>query len=516
MTYISFNFPMLTIVLSMMCAAATSAVHSKRAARIISLSLLAVVVVLTAFTLRDVLAFGDTVTYKMGQASAPWGNELRFGPMELGMSLAFSCVLLLTIFGGQKYFELDISDHKTNLYYVMVDLTQAALLALAYTNDVFTAFVFVEICTIASAGLLMSKRIGRTTLASVRYLIFSLVGSGLFLMGVVLLYGVTGHLLMPYLRPAVESLWATGQYRLPLVVIITLISMGLSIKSGLWPFHLWMPDTYSYTSPGSSGVLSGLISKIYILLLIKFIYQVIGPDVYYASGVGNILFLLGLAGMFFGSVSAIRENDVRRMLAFSSAAQIGYIFMGIGLSPVLGIAAALFHMLAHALTKPLLFLSAADLAEAGGGVTFEKLQNTAYRVPLAGLGFLAGSLSMVGIPFFIGFIAKVQLASAAVLSGWMMLPALVMLAVSTILNTMYFLRTVLRIYSPKPVPPEHGPAREAGLPPMLPEPVEKIKAHPCFAVSAVLFIVGNIALGVCAQPIITLLQQGLALLGGAA
>ncbi len=516
MTHVSFNFPMLTIVFALMCAAATSAIHSKRVSRTVSLVLLAVVAAMTICTLRDVLAVGGTVTYKMGKASAPWGNELRFGPMELGMSLFFTLVMLLTVFAGRKYYDRDISDHKANLYYVMVDLTQAAMLALAYTNDVFTAFVFVEICTIASAGLLMSKRIGRTTLASVRYLIFSLVGSGLFLIGVVLLYGVTGHLLMPFIRPAVEQLWAAGTYRIPLIVVIALVSMGLAVKSGLWPFHLWMPDTYSYTTPASSGVLSGLISKIYILLLIKFIYQVIGPEVYYASGVGNILFLLGLAGMFFGSVSAIRENDIRRMLAFSSAAQIGYIYMGIGLSPALGVAAALFHILAHALTKPLLFLSAADLAEAGGGVTFADLQNTAYRVPLAGFGFLVGSLSMVGIPLFMGFIAKVQLASAAVGSGWRMLPALIMLAVSTILNTMYFLRTVLRIYSPHPVAPEHGPAREAGLPPMLPDPVERIAPDRCFVVSAVVFIAGNVALGVCAQPLITLLQQGLALLGGAA
>ena len=513
MTSFSINFPMITIVLSLMCAVISSMLPGK-IARWISLCLCTVVTVLSACILSFTATGNEAITYVMGQFPAPWGNEIRFGIYEPLISTAFSLILLLCVIGGKKYFDRDIDGHKLNLYYVMVDLTQAAMLALAYTNDIFTAFVFVEICTIASSGLLMIKRIGRTTLASIRYLIFSLAGSSLFLIGVVLLYGVTGHLLMPYVKAAVAVLWQTGQYRLPLIVIITLISMGLAIKSGLWPFHFWMPDTYSYTTPGSSGILSGLISKVYIFLLIKFIFGVIGTDVYYASGVQNLLFLFGLAGMLFGSLRAMRENHIMRMLAFSSAAQIGYIYMGIGLSPTLGVAAAVFHILTHALTKPMLFFSAADLSDAvGGSKRFADLQNSAYRCPAAGAAFLIGSLSMVGIPLFMGFIAKYQLAEAALSgTGWKMIPALIMLAVSTILNTMYLLRTGLRIYSPPTEPEEHGPAACMGEPPMRPEKVARLAPNPRFAATALIFSALNICIGVWAQPLINLLTSGLGLL----
>ena len=276
----------------------------------------------------------------------------------------------------------------------MVDLVLAALLALLYTNDLFTGYVFIEICTIASCGILMIRQIGRTTLAAVRYMIFSLIGSGLFLIGVVFLYAQTGHLLMPNLKTAVAALWASGQYRTPLLTAICLITLGLCIKSGLFPFHFWMPDTYGYSTPCSAGILSGLVSKGYIFLLIKIIFDVFGTEVFYASGMQTVLYVFGVAGMVFGSISAMRENDIFRMIAYSSAAQIGYIYMGIGLSPELGTAAALFHILTHAITKPALFLSASRLSEASGGrKRFKALQGAAHRNPCAGAAFSPSAVS---------------------------------------------------------------------------------------------------------------------------
>ena len=508
-----YNFPMVSIVLSLVCAVVSSVLRG-RAARTLSLFLCTAVAVLSACTLGYTVSCGEELTYVMGQFPAPWGNEIRFGIVEPLICLSFSIVLLLCIVGGKKQLHNDIDAGKANLYYVMIDLVQAALLALSYTNDIFTAFVFVEICTISSSGLLMIRGLGRTTLASIRYLVFSLVGSGLFLIGCVLIYGVTGHLLMPFVKEQIAALWTSGQYRLPLLMIIGLITMGLAVKSGMWPFHFWMPDTYSYTTPASSGILSGLISKIYILLLLRFVFCVFGTDVFYATGIASVLFLCGLAGMLFGSLRAIRENHIMRMLAFSSAAQIGYIYMGIGLSPALGVAAAVLHILCHAVTKPPLFLAAAELKEAAGGsARFADLQGAAYRAPMSAAVFLVGSLSMVGIPFFFGFITKFRFAAASVAGGgWMMLPALVMLAVSTVLNTMYLLRTVLRIFSTKLEPEEHGPAREAGEPPMAPEPTPHLHSGACFAGAAGAFCVLNVVLGVCTQPLWELLVRGLQLL----
>ena len=445
------NFPLFSIILSLLCAVITSILRG-RAARGLTIFLTSAVAAMNLSLLIYTTSLGTATTYMMGHFPAPWGNEIRFGVLEPLMTLILGSVVLLCVLGGGRYILRDIDENKRASYYTMIDLVQAAILALSYTNDLFTGYVFIEICTLSSCGILIIRGIGRTTLAAMRYMIFNLLGSGLFLFGVIILYDITGHLLMPNIKESVAALAATGEYKLPLTVTIALMSIGLSIKSGLFPFHFWMPDTYGYSTPTSSGILSGVISKIYIFFLIKVISSVIGVDVFYESGVNNILFLFGLCGMIVGSISAIRENDINRMTAYSSASQIGYIYMGIGLSPELGLLAAVYQIIAHALTKPGLFLSAARLVEVSGNSRkFVDLQGSARRNKLAGVAFTVGALSMVGLPCFMGFIVKFLFADAAAsYAGIKMLPALIALAVSTVLNTVYFLRTVIRIYTPNP------------------------------------------------------------------
>ncbi len=158
-------------------------------------------------------------------------------------------------------------------------------------------------------------------------MIMSQLGSGLFLIGLSMLYDVTGHLLMSPAKAAVAAIEAAGSYEIPMLVILAVISVGLAIKSGLYPFHYWIPDTYGYATPTASAVLSGLVSKGYIFLLIKIFYRVLGRENVVASRIVNVLFVFGLAGMLMGSLHAILEKDTRRMIAYSSVAQIGYIYM---------------------------------------------------------------------------------------------------------------------------------------------------------------------------------------------
>ena len=168
------------------------------------------------------------------------------------------------------------------------------------------------------------------------------------------------------------------------------------------------------------------------------------------SNVLNVLFVFGLIGMIMGSVKAIQENDIRRMIAFSSVAQIGYIYMGFGLGTAAGIVASVFHILSHASTKSLLFISGVGLTDASGeSKRFDDLVGSGFRNPVAGAAFTIGACSMVGIPLFSGFISKLLFAQAAVHDSLAkMLPTLICLAVSTILNAIYFMRTVICIYTP--------------------------------------------------------------------
>lgn len=490
------NFPLFCIVLSLMCSVVSSMLDGKTA-RYLSMALSLSVSVLSLTVLQMVYLRGEPVTYYMGHFPHPWGNEIRMGLLEPFFAAVFSAVLFLCLLGGKKHLRDDLEPRKGRFYFVMADLIQASLLVLCYTNDVFTGYVFIEICTIASCGLLMIRQIGRTTLASIRYMIFSLIGSGLFLLGVSVLYCITGHLLMPSLRESIARLSAAGDYRIPLSASICLMTAGMAIKSGLFPFHYWMPDTYGYATPCSSGILSGLVSKGYIFFLIKLIFQVFGTDVFYGSGVQNVLYAFGFCGMLFGSFSAMKEKNIARMIAFSSAAQIGYIYLGLGISPGAGVRAALFHILTHAVTKPALFLSASRLCDTvGGSKRFHDLHGAGHAAPLAGAAFSLGAFSMIGVPLTMGFVSKYLLAMAGLETRWKLVATLMVLAVSTILNTFYFARTVIRLYN---------------IPNGTFHPVDTDRHS--FAISAVCFALLNLTVGVFASPLISLLERGMELIG---
>ncbi|MGN0355569.1 MAG: complex I subunit 5 family protein [Muricoprocola sp.] len=494
------NVPFFSIILSMF-SGIVSSMLPKRAAKWLNTAVITIVGAMSAWLLTYMIQVGGSYTFMMGHFPAPWGNEIRAGALEAGLAFFFSIVMLLCVLGGRHHLEEEVESSKHNIYYIMTDLLLSSLLALVYTNDMFTAYVFVEINTIAACGLIMIRQTGRTTEAAVRYMIMSQLGSGLLLMGICMLYDLTGHLLMSNIRESVGIVLQDGRYTQPLMITIGLITVGLAIKSALFPFHAWLPNAYGYSTVSSAAMLSSLVSKGYIVLLIKIFYRVIGFPVICGSKIINILFIFGLCGMIFGSVSAIWEKDIRRMIAFSSVAQIGYIYMGIGMGTREGVEAAIFHILAHAATKSLLFISAVGLTDCSGkNRKFSYLSGAAYRNKVAGIGFTVGAFSMVGIPFFAGFISKILFAKAAVLHpDSKMLPVLIVLAVSTILNAVYFLKTVVRIY----VPMDKKEEEKNGY------KVMRARDQKTYTVTIILLIILNVVLGMCSEPIMSVIREGL-------
>lgn len=360
------NFPFAAI---MMCLAGgvTCVVLRPRAARAFAVLLNAVIAGMMTAVLLFTIRTGESYVYLMGHFPAPWGNEIRIGPLEALMALMFSLVTTVILAGGMQNICEDVEPDKTKLYSAVICLMTTSLLALTFTNDLFTAYVFVEINTLTSCALVMLRyRSGMALSASIRYLIMSLLGSGLFLIGVVILYNITGHLLMEPIGAAVRNLAATGEYAFPLTITLGLFAVGLALKSALWPFSSWLPDAHASATTASSGILSGLVLKGYIILLIKIIYRMIGPEVVAAEGVLNVLFGLGTGAIIAGSLYALREKDIKRMLAYSSIAQIGYIFAGIGLGTETGMICACIQILAHAVTKPMLFCAAGNMASEAG------------------------------------------------------------------------------------------------------------------------------------------------------
>ena len=495
------NVPFFCIMLSMF-SGTVSSVLPKNWARRLNIAMLSAVTGMSAWLLVYLVQSGTgSYTYMMGHFPAPWGNELRVGVLEAGVALFFSVIMLLSLLGGRKKLDGEVESTKHNIYYILCNLLLSSLLALVYTNDLFTAYVFVEINTIAACGLIMIRQNGRCIEAAVRYMIMSLLGSGLLLMGICMLYDLTGHLLMENIKQQVDIIMTSGTYRVPMLITIGIITVGLAIKSALFPFHSWVPDAYGYSTVSSGAILSSLVSKGYIFLLFKIFFRVIGFEHIANSQVLTLLFLFGLCGMIFGSVSAIWEQDIRRMIAFSSVAQIGYIYMGLGLGTEAGVVAAIFHILAHSATKSLLFVSAIGLTDVSGGSrSFFALTGSGYRNKAAGVGFLVASLSMVGIPVFSGFVSKLLFAEAAVLvPNWKLLPPLVVLAVSTVLNAIYFLKTVVRIYTPA----NKIEVAEKGYFSL------HFREQKVYCATIFLFIIVNLVLGMASQPIIALITEGL-------
>ena len=485
------NFPMFSVVLSLFSGVLCTMLSGKNA-RIYTIIYECILLVMVAAVLRYTVVTGEAFTYVLGEFPAPWGNELRAGTLEASIAVLFIAVMLCAVLAGQHYVRKDIDESKVNIYYAILNLMTAALMAMTWTNDIFSGYVFLEILTLTSCGVLIVREIGRTTLAAVRYMILNLVGSGLFLLGVVLLYDITGNLLMVPMQREIAMLYQDPGARVVLIMATGILTIGLSIKSGLFPFHYWMPDTYGWATPTSGAVLSSLVSKCYIFLLIKIYWRVIGIDIFTDMPIRNVLFVLGLCGMVFGSVSAIRAENINRMVAFSSAAQIGYIYMGIGLGGTAGFTAAVFHIMAHAVTKSQLFLTTPRLAAvSGNSLRFKNLQGCALRDPNAGLFFLIPSLSMIGIPIFAGFSSKLFFALAAADRGGIKL-ILVMLALaaSSLLNALYFIRTLIRIYTQSD------------------SVKEKVRHHLDYNIPMAVLTLANLAMGLFSGVFAALIGQG--------
>ncbi|MDO4458639.1 MAG: proton-conducting transporter membrane subunit [Clostridia bacterium] len=493
------NFPFFCIIISLFTGPLSSVLKGKKV-KYINTVMIFMMCVLNAFVFAYCIKTGESFVYRMGHFPAPWGNEIRASILEGGMALFFSVIMFFSVIAGRIETAAEVEESKQNLYYAMINLLMCSLIALVYTNDLFTAYVFVEINTISACGLIMIRQRGRNAYAATRYMVMSLLGSGLLLLGLCWLYGITGQLLMSNIKEAVTNLVATGAYNTPLLISICLMVVGLCIKCALFPFHTWLPDAYGYSTLSSAAILSSLVSKGYLFILIKIIYRVFGFDVIVNDKMINVLFMFGIVGMIIGSLDAIRENDIRRMIAYSSIAQIGYIFMGIGLGTTNGMIASIYHILVHAATKSLLFIAASGLTDTSCGKRdFLSLTGSGYRNKLAGFTFTVGSMSMIGFPAFAGFISKLLFAQAGVESAHKMLLTFLALAISTILNAVYFMKTVIRIYTPA----KRLHVDETGYTHLT------VSSQPSKSIAMAVLIVINFVLGLASDPIVNLIQKGL-------
>lgn len=439
------HIPLITILITILSALIIPFFKEKKVAMGLTICSFSLVFLLSIF-LGFYLYSSNTgyFTYQLGGISAPFTNELRSGVFESIMAGALSLVMLLSILGGNKSINKDIDKSKQRYFYLILNLLLGSILVLIFTNDVFTAYVFIEINAIAACGIVVIKKSKDTLKATIKYFVMSILGSGVFLFSISTLYSITGYLSMSFMKEAIGVL--PIEYLTPLRTSFVLLSVGLFVKSALFPFHTWLPDAHGSSTPSASAILSGVVLKGYIILYIKIIYRVFGIDVIKELNVLPLILVLGLLGMIMGSVFAMTQQDLKKMIAYSSVAQIGYIYLGIGLGTEMGLLAASFHILVHGFTKSMLFISAGNFLEIGNTKKIEELDGLGRVDLVSGIMFTLGGLSMIGIPLLSGFVSKLLFINGA-LDNRFMVVVLVALAFSTLLNGMYYVPVIMRLFN---------------------------------------------------------------------
>jgi multicomponent Na+:H+ antiporter subunit D len=272
---------------------------------------------------------GNPISYSLGGWQAPWGIELSVGNL--------SCFFLLTVAGVSLPVALFATDNmthevggpmRTTRFYVLCLLLGGALAGMAVTSDLFNVFVLVEVATLSCCGLVSSSNNPWASEAAFNYLILATLGSALILGGIGFLYIITGHLNMGFASQELNRVW--HDYPHVVWMAVSFLLAGFGVKSALFPLHIWLPDAHSTAPSPASAILSGLAVKGYALCLIKVLYNVFGITLIQDFGIHRILTLSGMIAMIGGSVFALTQDKLKRRLAFSTVAQVGYIFLGLG------------------------------------------------------------------------------------------------------------------------------------------------------------------------------------------
>ncbi len=396
------------------------------------------------FTLGQ-LSTQNELNYPFGGWDAPVGIEYSIDYLN-GVLLFFISgigLLLSLLYSGSLRWDLQRS--RNYFFYTAFLLTFAGLAGVIATADAFNAFVFIEISSLGTYILVALGKDKRALLASYKYLIFGTIGATFFVLGVGILFVLTGSLNFLDISNRLESLEQPTAH----FTAMSFIIIGLLIKSAIFPLHAWLPDSYKYAPAFVTCFFSAISTKVSLYLLIRMLFDVgnvnslIGRQI-----IEDIFFLLALISIFFGSFAAYFEKDIKKLFAYSSISQVGIILIGISVATVDGLTASLAHFINHGLTKGFIFAIVCFLGSVLGGTSFKRFAGVGKVYPfLSGL-LVFGCFSLIGIPGTPGFITKFTLISSLISSGSIILAFSVLLL--SILSVAYCWRIVELIYFEEP------------------------------------------------------------------
>lgn len=398
------------------------------------------------------------LSYWMGGWQPPLGIEYAIDPLNIFVLIIVSFMALAGAVFSKKSISIEIGESKKPFFYSVYLLFVTGLMGMAVTGDIFNIYVFLEITSLSGYALIALGKKRQALVAGFNYLIMGTVGATFFLLGIGYLYLMTGTLNIADLAARLPELYQTKA----VFTAFTFIVVGLSIKLALFPLHFWLPNAYAFAPSAISAVMGATATKVAAYVLIRVMFTVFTPK-FYAQAPFNIqylLMILAVAAILAGSIMALAQNDIKKMLAYSSVGQIGYIVLGISLMSVTGMIGSLAVLLNDALMKGTLFFTVGAVVYRTGATKIESYRGLGKKMPLTMAAFTIAALSMTGIPLTVGFVSKWYLAVASIEVGmWWLVPVILL---SSLLTAIYFWRIIDNIwFKSAPGAEDHGHGQES-------------------------------------------------------
>ncbi|HMO05868.1 MAG TPA: proton-conducting transporter membrane subunit [Kiritimatiellia bacterium] len=384
---------------------------------------------------------------RVGGWEPPLGLMLRADGLSVLMLVTTALLVAAVALYAPRDFRVPAGAPETRtslVFWVMLLAIWASLNSIFLGHDLFNLYVALELIAFAAIPLVYLEGKKGTVMAGLRYLLFALMGSMLYLLGTALLYSHYGTMDLTRLAAAVNRDWVVA-------LSVALMTVGLMAKTALFPMHLWLPPAHSGATPAASALLSALVVKGSFFLILRIWFD-LAPAFTGTPG-AQAVGVLGAGAVLICGVLAVRQTRLKLLIAYSTAAQIGYLFLIFPLAKGAGFERALsggvFHILSHGFAKASMFMTAGMIVAACGHDRLAELRGVMKTMPVATIAFVLAALSLVGVPPTGGFIAKGQLLSSAVLSAqW---PWVVVILAGGLLTGAYMFRALSSCISPAPL-----------------------------------------------------------------
>lgn len=449
------HLPILVVTVPLMAAPACLLLGHRRVVYIFALIVSWITFASSLILLGNVLKDGK-INYHIGNWAPPYGIEFVADTLSAFVAMFVSGMGALVLAYAPRLLDEEIPASRQHYFCSLYLTCLTGLLGITLTGDLFNVFVFLEISSLSTYALISLGRDRRAVLASLQYLFIGTIGATFFLIGVGLLYQVTGALNMNDIaHRLVESEGVNGQGTVVLPATRTLrvalafMTVGLAIKMAVFPVHKWLPNAYSYAPNIVTCFLAATASKVAVYALIRLIFGVFTIEFSFdLLPMRYELIVLSMIGIFVASLTAIFQNNVKKILAYSSVAQLGYMVLGVNLINAMGLSSAIVHMFNHAVIKAALFMVVGCFALRLGSVQLEDWRGAAKKMPWTSLAWALAGFGLIGVPLTAGFVSKWTLLLA--LAGeekWFFAAALV---ISSILAVIYVWRVVEVLYFGEP------------------------------------------------------------------